>query len=88
MPAEAVIAKSKVTAHLPYFPPRLTALAHVQSWQLLETRHQLRYSQLYALYLNEQTVFFEELLATNLLPALYHRPPRPSRDAAPVRDRD
>ena len=76
MPAEAVIAKSKVTAHLPYFPPRLTALAHVQSWQLLETRHQLRYSQLYALYLNEQTVFFEELLATNLLPALYHRPDR------------
>ena len=60
----------------------LTPLAHVPSWGLLDKCHQLRYSQLYALYLNEQTAFFEELLATNLLPALYHRPDRIGEDLA------
>jgi hypothetical protein len=82
MPAEAVIARREVDFSRPFFPVRMTALAHVQSWDLLETRHQLRYSQLYALYLNEQTVFFEELLATNVLPALYQRPDRIGDDLA------
>jgi fatty acid desaturase len=58
----------------PFFPARFTALHHVPSWHLLEERHRTRYTQLYALYLNEQTAFFEELLATTLLPALYARP--------------
>ena len=60
---------------LPFFPARLTALYHVPSWHLLEKHHRVRYTQLYALYLKiEQTAFFEELLATTLLPALYGRP--------------
>lgn len=60
----------------PFVPTRLTALAQVPSWRLLDDVHKLRYSQLYSLYLNEQTVFFEELLAVNVLPALYGRPDR------------
>ena len=76
MPAEAAIARHGIDFSRPFFPARMTALAHVPSWKTLESRHQLRYAQLYALYLNEQTVFFEELLATNVLPALYQRPDR------------
>lgn len=82
MPAEAVISREGLDYSLPFFPARLTALAHVASWTRLDARHQLRYSQLYALYLNEQTVFFEELLATNVLPALYQRPDRIGADLA------
>jgi P-aminobenzoate N-oxygenase AurF len=82
MPIEAVISCREIDFSLPFFPVRLTALAHVPSWERLEERHQLRYSQIYALYLNEQTVFFEELLATNVLPALYQRPDRVGTDLA------
>lgn len=82
MPAEAVISRREIDFSLPFFPVRLTALAHVPSWHRLEERHQLRYSQIYALYLNEQTVFFEELLATTVLPALYNRPDRIGADLA------
>ena len=57
----------------PFFPPELTALVHAPSWPLLNHAQQTRYTQLYALYLNEQTAFFEELLASTLLPALYSR---------------
>lgn len=64
----------EIDFRLPFFPARLTALCHVPSWRLLEERHRIRYTQLYALYLNEQTAFFEELLAMTLLPALYARP--------------
>lgn len=82
MPAEAVITRREIDFSRPFFPARLTALAHVPSWGMLDECHRLRYSQLYALYLNEQTVFFEELLATNVLPALYHRPDRIGGDLA------
>ena len=82
MPAEAVIARREIDFSRPFFPPRLTALAHVPSWNRLEPDHQLRYSQLYALYLNEQTAFFEELLASTLLPALYRQPDRIGEDLA------
>lgn len=82
MPAEAVITRREIDFSRPFFPTRMTALAHVPSWKLLDAPHQLRYSQLYALYLNEQTVFFEELLATTVLPALYQRPDRIGADLA------
>lgn len=82
MLAEAVITRREIDFTRPFFPTRFTALAHVPSWNLLDVRHQLRYSQLYALYLNEQTVFFEELLATNVLPALYQRPDLIGEDLA------
>lgn len=82
MLAENVMSPGGVDFSKPFFPVGMTALAHVPSWSLLEARHQLRYSQLYGLYLNEQTVFFEELLATNVLPALYERPDRIGEDLA------
>jgi len=82
MPAEAVMPRAEIDFSKPFFPVHLAALFFVPSWPLLEDRHRLRYSQLYALYLNEQTVFFEELLATNFLPALYQRPDRIGADLA------
>lgn len=82
MQAEAIITGRGIDFSLPFFPARLTALAHTPSWRLLDQRHHLRYSQLYALYHNEQTVFFEELLATNLLPAFYAQPDRIGHDLA------
>lgn len=74
MQVELKSSAGEIDFTLPFFPARLTALHHVPSWGLLEERHRVRYTQLYALYLNEQTAFFEELLATTLLPALYSRP--------------
>lgn len=82
MQSEAFVTDRGIDFSLPFFPARLTALAHTPSWRLLERRHQLRYSQLYALYHNEQTVFFEELLATNVLPAFYQNPDRIGKDLA------
>jgi len=82
MLAEAVISPPDIDFSLPFFPAGLTPLGQVPTWALLDDRHQLRYTQLYALYLNEQTVFFEELLAANLLPALYGRPDRIGEDLA------
>jgi hypothetical protein len=82
MPAEAIMPRAEIDFSKPFFPTHLAALSFVPSWTLLEDRHRLRYSQLYALYLNEQTVFFEELLATNVLPALYQRPDRIGDDLA------
>jgi hypothetical protein len=82
MPAEAATTRPAIDFSRPFLPARLTTLAHAPSWKSLETRHQLRYTQLYALYLNEQTVFFEELLATNVLPALYQRPDRIGEELA------
>ena len=74
MSVEPRSSTGEIDFSLPFFPARLTALYHVPSWHLLEEHHRVRYTQLYALYLNEQTAFFEELLATTLLPALYGRP--------------
>lgn len=82
MPAEAATTRPAIDFSRPFFPARMTTLAHAPSWKSLKTRHQLRYTQLYALYLNEQTVFFEELLATNVLPALYQRPDRIGEELA------
>ncbi len=76
MPVNAVMTRCGIDFSRPFVPTCLTALAQVPSWCLLDDVHKLRYSQLYALYLNEQTVFFEELLAVNVLPALYQRPDR------------
>lgn len=76
MSAEPKIAPREIDFSLPFFPASLTTLYHMPSWRLLDHTQQIRYTQLYALYLNEQTAFFEELLASTLLPALYRRPDR------------
>lgn len=82
MPVEAAIPPRTIDFSRPFFPPRLTALAHVPSWSRLDEAQRRRYTQLYALYLNEQTVFFEELLAGAVLPALYRRLDRLGADLA------
>ncbi len=64
MSAEPKTAPREIDFSLPFFPASLTTLFHVPSWRLLDHTQQIRYTQLYALYLNEQTAFFEELLAT------------------------
>lgn len=76
MSAERKSVPREIDFSLPFAPAHTTALFHAPSWHLLTPVQQTRYTQLYALYLNEQTAFFEELLATTLLPALYHRPDR------------
>ena len=72
----------RIDFSLPFFPFHLTPLAQVPSWPRLGAAQQLRYTQLYSLYHNEQTVFFEELLAATLLPAFYRRPDRIGDDLA------
>lgn len=76
MSGESKSAPREIDFSLPFSPPHTTALFHAPSWHLLTHAQQTRYTQLYALYLNEQIAFFEELLATTLLPALYRRPDR------------
>jgi hypothetical protein len=74
MQAEAATIGREIDFSLPFFPPEMTALAFTPSWSRLDPTQQIRYSQIYALYLNEQTAFFEELLANTVLPALYQKP--------------
>lgn len=61
---------------MPFYPAEQTALYFTPLWQELSAKHQLRYTQLYGLYINEQTAFFEESLARTVLPALYNNPKR------------
>jgi hypothetical protein len=81
MPPEAA-SQQEIDFSRPFFPASMTALAFTPSWRKLDEAHRLRYSQLYALYVNEQTVFFEELLATTVLPAFYQQPGRIGADLA------
>ncbi len=74
MPVESVSPRQGIDFSLPFFPPEMTALAFTSSWSRLDPAQQIRYTQIYALYLNEQTAFFEELLANTVLPALYQKP--------------
>lgn len=46
-----------------FMPQRLTALAFTAEYEVLTAAQKLRYNQLHALYLNEQTMFFERTLA-------------------------
>ena len=66
----------------PFFPAHLTALYFTPSWTDLSDDQRCRYTQHYALYLNEQTAFFEEQLAETILPALYGKPDRLGEELA------
>ena len=46
-----------------FMPQNLTALAFTKEYDSLLPAQRLRYNQLHALYLNEQTMFFEQTLA-------------------------
>ena len=45
-----------------FMPQHLTALPFTTEYSALTLRQRLRYNQLHALYLNEQTIFFEQTL--------------------------
>jgi hypothetical protein len=45
-----------------FMPQHLTALAFTREYDSLPAAQRLRYNQLHALYLNEQTIFFEQTL--------------------------
>src|SRR5689334_19875219 len=46
-----------------FMPQCLTALSFTPEYEALTNTQRLRYNQLHALYLNEQTIFFERMLA-------------------------
>jgi hypothetical protein len=70
------VSPKPVDRGMPFFPAEHTALYYTSIWQELSVPQQLRYTQLYGLYVNEQTAFFEESLARTVLPALYKNPNR------------
>jgi hypothetical protein len=58
----------------PFMPTELTPFFHVPGYELLNQTQRLRYNQLHALYFNEQTMFFEQTLARNVLGYFLARP--------------
>src|SRR5687767_14215247 len=77
-PPSASIAKpaspSLIDFGKPFLPERLTPLFFTPVYATLNERQRLRYNQMQALYLNEQIVFFETAVGTNMLDALAHDP--------------
>ncbi len=53
----------------PFMPARLTPLYHAPSFVGLTEPQRRRYNQLHACYLNEQTIFFESMMARPILRA-------------------
>jgi hypothetical protein len=51
-------------------PERLTPLFHTPSYARLTAEHRRRYNQLHACYLNEQTIFFECVMARPILKSM------------------
>lgn len=51
----------------PFMPDELLPLGFTPSYETLSDAQRLRYNQINALYLNEQTMFFEQSLAQNVL---------------------
>jgi hypothetical protein len=51
----------------PFMPERLTPLFHTSVYAHLTDAQRLRYNQLHAFYLNEQTIFFESEMACHIL---------------------
>jgi para-aminobenzoate N-oxygenase AurF len=66
----------------PFLPERLTPLAHTAAYRDLDADQRRRYNQLHAVYINEQILFFETVLAPPILgAALRDRPPAPLADS-------
>jgi P-aminobenzoate N-oxygenase AurF len=51
----------------PFIPEQFTPLYHTGAWAGLTTEQRRRYNQLYALYFNEQIIFFETSLSESVL---------------------
>ena len=50
-----------------FMPERLTPLFYAPIYARLTDAQRLRYNQLHAFYLNEQTIFFESEMARHIL---------------------
>lgn len=59
---------------LPFVPDNVTPLYKTDIFGTLTEPQKLRYNQLFGLYLNEQTAFFEEHLVDTVLTALSSKP--------------
>ena len=81
LPAAAHLAgAAAIDFSRPFLPERLTPLFHTPAYATLTAAQRLRYNQLHALYFNEQTLFFEQALARNVLGHFLARPlPGPLR---------
>ena len=53
-----------------FMPERLTPLFHTPSYAHLSEEQRRRYNQLHACYLNEQTIFFERVMAQPILESM------------------
>jgi hypothetical protein len=53
-----------------FMPERLTPLFHTPSYARLSEEQRRRYNQLHACYLNEQTIFFERVMAQPILESM------------------
>ena len=53
-----------------FMPERLTPLFHTPSYARLSENQRRRYNQLHACYLNEQTIFFERVMAQPILESM------------------
>lgn len=69
----------------PFLPERLTPLYHTPLYAQLLTRQRLRYNQLHAAYFNEQTIFFESVMAQHLLRGLIKHRGLPDKLATGLR---
>jgi hypothetical protein len=65
--AESVAPSDKIDFFRQFMPEDLTAFYFTPAYATLTEAQRLRYNQLNALYLNEQTMFFEKTLARNVL---------------------
>ena len=67
------VALGAIDAHKVFLPASYTQLYYTPVWADLDCRHQLRYSQLYALRTNEVIMLFERYLVRAVLPPLARR---------------
>src|SRR5215469_7747043 len=65
--AEPALLPDLIDFSRPFMPEEMTVLYFTPAYQTLTTVQKLRYNQINALYLNEQTMFFEKALARNVL---------------------
>lgn len=58
---------SPIDFSLPFIPESLTSLAHTPIYATLSAEERLAYNQTFALYVNEQTAYFEQTLSDFML---------------------
>ena len=70
----AAVVSGGIDSSRPFIPEWLTPLFHTPFYRRLTEEQRLRYNQLHACYFNEQTIFFESLMARPILSCFTARP--------------